>query len=197
MKIIIRGLNWIGDAVMMLPFLEAVIKKYPNAKITLVVKDWVKGIFKNVSGISEIISYPKNYSDYYKLIKTFRKEKYDIAIAVLKSFSSAFFCFLIGAKKRIGFSAQHRDFLLTDKLYFNDEATSALDTESETLVQEALLNLMHNRTTIVVAHRLSTIVNADKIAVLEDGVIKEIGKHRDLLQNNNIYKKLYDMQIAQ
>lgn len=75
-----------------------------------------------------------------------------------------------------------------------DEATSALDTESEKLVQEALDNLMKNRTSIVIAHRLSTIRNADLICVFHEGEIKETGTHEQLLQQNGIYTRLYNMQ---
>lgn len=75
-----------------------------------------------------------------------------------------------------------------------DEATSALDTESEKLVQDALDNLMKNRTSIVVAHRLSTIKNADLICVFHEGEIVEKGPHEELLQLNGIYTKLYNMQ---
>ncbi len=77
-----------------------------------------------------------------------------------------------------------------------DEATSALDTESETLVQRALSNLMENRTTLVIAHRLSTIMHADKIVVMEDGRIREVGRHDELLKSGGLYRKLYDMQFA-
>ncbi len=76
-----------------------------------------------------------------------------------------------------------------------DEATSQLDTESEKLVQEAVNNLMKGRTVIVIAHRLSTITHADKIVVLEEGRIKDIGKHAELLSRSSLYKKLYDMQF--
>lgn len=76
-----------------------------------------------------------------------------------------------------------------------DEATSALDTESEKLVQDALENLMKNRTTIVIAHRLSTVRNADEICVMHDGRIVERGKHIELLEKKGIYKKLHDMQM--
>jgi subfamily B ATP-binding cassette protein MsbA len=77
-----------------------------------------------------------------------------------------------------------------------DEATSALDTESEAMVQKALVNLMENRTTIVVAHRLSTVMHADKIVVLENGRICETGSHQDLLSGEGLYRRLYEMQFA-
>ena len=75
-----------------------------------------------------------------------------------------------------------------------DEATSALDTESEKLVQEALDHLMQNRTTVVVAHRLTTIQNADLIIVLENGKVVEQGNHQELLAKEGLYQKLINMQ---
>ena len=75
-----------------------------------------------------------------------------------------------------------------------DEATSALDTQSERLVQSALDSLMKNRTSIVVAHRLSTIRNADLICVLNDGEIVERGTHEELLGLEGHYKRLFDAQ---
>lgn len=77
-----------------------------------------------------------------------------------------------------------------------DEATSALDTESEQMVQQALENLMANRTTFVIAHRLSTVLHADKILVLENGRIIESGSHDDLLKNHGLYNRLYSMQFS-
>ena len=76
-----------------------------------------------------------------------------------------------------------------------DEATSALDTESERLVQEALGTLMTDRTVLVIAHRLSTVTNADKIIVLEKGQIKEMGTHKELIQKNGHYSNLYNVQF--
>jgi subfamily B ATP-binding cassette protein MsbA len=76
-----------------------------------------------------------------------------------------------------------------------DEATSSLDTESEKLVQEALYKLMENRTSIVIAHRLSTVKNADRIYVLNEGDLIEEGTHNELIALNGNYKKLYELQI--
>jgi len=77
-----------------------------------------------------------------------------------------------------------------------DEATSALDTESERHVQAALEALMRGRTTLVIAHRLSTVENADRIVVLDRGRIAETGTHRELLERGGIYDKLYRIQFA-
>jgi subfamily B ATP-binding cassette protein MsbA len=77
-----------------------------------------------------------------------------------------------------------------------DEATSALDTESERLVQNAIDRVMENRTVLVVAHRLSTILHADSIMVLEDGCIVEQGRHQELLLKGGRYRQLYDLQFG-
>lgn len=80
------------------------------------------------------------------------------------------------------------------KVLVLDEATAALDTASEALIQEALERLMQNRTTFVVAHRLSTIRNADRIVVMDQGRIVEVGNHRQLLKQNGLYAQLYALQ---
>ena len=78
-----------------------------------------------------------------------------------------------------------------------DEATANIDTETEALIQDAMDRLMKGRTTIVVAHRLSTIQHADKIMVMHKGRLREEGTHQELLQQNGIYKKLYDLQLRE
>jgi subfamily B ATP-binding cassette protein MsbA len=97
-----------------------------------------------------------------------------------------------GQRQRLAIA---RALLKNPEVLIFDEATSALDTESELLVQEAISRLMKNRTTLVVAHRLSTIVNSDRIVVLKDGRIVEEGRHEELLQAEGLYHRLYMMQF--
>jgi len=94
-----------------------------------------------------------------------------------------------GQKQRIAIA---RAILENPQILILDEATSALDNESEKLVQDALEKLMENKTTFVIAHRLTTIENSDKIVVLQQGEIKETGTHAELLEKNGLYKSLYN-----
>jgi ABC-type multidrug transport system fused ATPase/permease subunit len=97
-----------------------------------------------------------------------------------------------GQRQRVSIA---RAVLKNPPILILDEATSSLDTESEKLVQDAIYNLMKNRTSIVIAHRLSTVRDADEICVLHEGEIVERGKHEDLLAQKGIYKKLHDLQM--
>ena len=99
-----------------------------------------------------------------------------------------------GQKQRLSIA---RIFLKNPSILILDEATSALDNTTELLIQKALDELCKGRTAIVVAHRLSTIRNADKIIVISDGKIKEEGSHDSLIKQNGAYKLLYDLQFKE
>ncbi len=99
-----------------------------------------------------------------------------------------------GQRQRIAIA---RAILKDPKILLLDEATSALDAESEHRVQQALENLMRNRTTVIIAHRLATIRNADSIAVLEDGALVAQGTHDQLLQSSPLYKRLSELQFQE
>jgi ATP-binding cassette subfamily B protein len=96
-----------------------------------------------------------------------------------------------GQKQRLSIA---RVFLKNPSILILDEATSALDNTTETLIQQALSELCIGRTTLVVAHRLSTVRNADQILVINKGKIEESGTHDELVEKNGIYKNLYDSQ---
>lgn len=97
-----------------------------------------------------------------------------------------------GQRQRIAIA---RALLKDPQILILDEATSSLDVESEALVQEAIDRLVKGRTTLVIAHRLSTIRNADKIVVVENGRIEQVGPHEELIREEGTYRKLYHMQI--
>jgi ATP-binding cassette, subfamily B, bacterial MsbA len=99
-----------------------------------------------------------------------------------------------GQRQRVAIA---RAILKNPRILILDEATSALDSESESLVQEALERLMLQRTTFVIAHRLSTIRNADRIVVLENGRVLEVGTHEDLISKGGLYRDLYELQFRE
>lgn len=139
---------------------------------------------KNVSD-EEIISAAK-MANAYNFIQEDLPNKFETEVGERGALLSG------GQKQRIAIA---RALIKNPEIMILDEATSALDSESEKLVQEALDSLMEGRTTFVIAHRLSTIVRADKIVVMENGEIKEMGTHSELIAMNGIYKNLYDIQF--
>jgi ATP-binding cassette subfamily B protein len=96
-----------------------------------------------------------------------------------------------GEKQRVAIA---RTLLKDPAILILDEATSALDSVTESNIQDALEQASKNRTTLVIAHRLSTIINADKIVVLKEGRVAEIGRHTDLLAMDGLYAELWDQQ---
>jgi ATP-binding cassette subfamily B protein len=99
----------------------------------------------------------------------------------------------VGQKQLISFA---RALAFDPALLILDEATSSIDTETEQLIQQAIERVMRDRTSIVVAHRLSTIQNADRIIVLHHGELREQGTHQELLMHRGLYWKLYRLQYA-
>jgi subfamily B ATP-binding cassette protein MsbA len=98
-----------------------------------------------------------------------------------------------GQRQRVAIA---RALLKNPRILILDEATSALDTESEALVQEALDRLMQGRTTFVIAHRLSTVQIADRIAVMDRGRVVELGSHQELMALGGLYSRLYSLQFS-
>jgi ATP-binding cassette subfamily B protein len=99
-----------------------------------------------------------------------------------------------GQRQRIAIA---RAIIRNPSLLLLDEATSALDAENETAIQHALENIMKERTTLVIAHRLATVVNADRIIVLNHGRVEEIGTHAQLLEKSPLYRRLAELQFAE
>ena len=96
-----------------------------------------------------------------------------------------------GQRQRIALA---RAFLRNAPVLLLDEATTSVDLEAEALIQEAVANLMGGRTTLIIAHRLSSLHHADRIVILEEGRVSEQGTHQDLLAGNGLYRRLYDIQ---
>ncbi|MBP6656497.1 MAG: ATP-binding cassette domain-containing protein, partial [Bacteroidia bacterium] len=99
----------------------------------------------------------------------------------------------VGQRQLISFI---RAYVFNPSILILDEATSSIDSESEELIQKATTTLTKNRTSIVIAHRLATIQNADKIIVLDHGKVIEQGNHQELLKKEGLYRELYDIQFS-
>jgi len=97
-----------------------------------------------------------------------------------------------GEKQRISIA---RAMIKKSKIILLDEATSSLDAETESKIQDALKILTENKTTIVIAHRLSTVLNSNKIYVIDSGKVVDFGKHEELMKKSELYKNFYDKQI--
>ena len=96
-----------------------------------------------------------------------------------------------GEKQRVAIA---RALLKNPKIFIFDEATSALDTKTEKSIEKSLKKLSNNNTSLVIAHRLSTVIDADKIIVLDNGQVKEEGSHSELLDKNGLYAEMWQRQ---
>jgi ATP-binding cassette subfamily B protein len=99
-----------------------------------------------------------------------------------------------GQKQRIAIA---RALLLNPRILILDDSTSSVDVQTEVLIQHALDQLMHGRTSFVIAQRISTVLNADKIVVLDKGRIAAEGKHQDLMEDSEIYAEIYRSQLVE
>ncbi|QRM31670.1 ABC transporter ATP-binding protein [Microvirga sp. VF16] len=155
-------------------------------------------VFLFAGTIRENIAYGRLESSEAEILEAARRARLDEVIASLPAGLDT----IIGERgvKLSGGQKQRlaiaRIFLKNPPILILDEATSALDTETERAIQQALAELSMGRTTLVIAHRLATIVNADRIAVIDRGVIVEQGDHRELLALNGIYRRLSEAQFA-
>ena len=170
------------------PIIEKLKREYPSHKIIITFfSPSGYEIRKNYNGADGIFYLPLDgKSNAEKFIQNF-PEGYKTVVGERGIQLSG------GQKQRIAIA---RAILKDPKILILDEATSALDTESEALVQDALQELMKGRTTLIIAHRLATIKDADLILVMSQGKIVEIGRHQDLvISAEGVYKKLIERQV--
>tara|TARA_B100001142_G_scaffold89885_2_gene91622 strand:+ start:6303 stop:8120 length:1818 start_codon:yes stop_codon:yes gene_type:complete len=173
--------------------LKDISKKALRKKIGIVPQDTI--LFNDT--ISNNISYGSDNDDFEKIK---RASKAANALDFINDLPDGFETIVGergaklsgGQKQRISIA---RAIFKNPEILILDEATSALDSELENKVKEAIDNIVKDRTVIVIAHRLSTIINADKILVFNDGEIADSGRHKDLIKNSDIYKKLYNSQF--
>lgn len=179
------------------------------------IKDWKLGSLRaqiavvpqNVSLFNDTIKLNIAYGDVDKIsdaavIEDAAKASYSHNFIISKRFTDGYnqvvgergIKLSAGQMQRVAIA---RALLRDPKILILDEATSALDSESEMYVQQALEVLIKSRTTLIIAHRLSTVKKADKIIVLHDGGVAEIGRHEELIARGGIYKKLVDLQSFQ
>ena len=116
MKILVRGTNWIGDAVMAIPALRRLRRAFPDAEISLHTRSWAEGIFRDADFIDEILTFDKTsskISDAFREARRLRELKFDVAVLLPNSFESALVAKLAGIPKRCGYARDGRRFLLT------------------------------------------------------------------------------------
>ena len=146
---------------------------------------WENIAYGNLDASKEEVIQAAKLANIHDFVMTL-PEKYDTYIGERGVMLSG------GQKQRISIA---RLFLKNPPILILDEATSALDNTTELMIQEALNKLSQNRTTLVVAHRLSTIKNADQIVVLTDEGIQEMGSHEELIAQKGLYRELYESQF--
>src|SRR5215472_10520796 len=117
-KILIRGPNWVGDAVLAIPGMKAVRQHFPEAEITVLVRPWVAGLFTAASFVDKVWSEPKPSSlvDWSRISRSIRARGFDLALLFPNSFESAFMMFLAGIPRRIGYATDARGWMLTDSM---------------------------------------------------------------------------------
>lgn len=119
--VLVRGVNWVGDSIVTIPALREIRRIFPNARISLLVKPWVKGIFEDLECINEIIVYDRDKDGVWQTMQSLRTRKFNVAILFQNAFEAAVIAFGARARWRFGFNTEHRGFLLTHSLKLTPE----------------------------------------------------------------------------